>query len=109
MKYRVPTQFYLTKIYDIIAGMPSITHLDVNAEHDEDGEQVFRIRYCVNNIDYPDVLIYRGCAENMTDEDVRNEIRKEMKAWESKLARIGKHISNGAPSTNESQATERTL
>lgn len=106
MKYRVPTQFYLTKIYDIIADMPSITHLDVDNEHDEDGEQLFRIRYCINNIDYPDVLIYRECAERMTDEDVRNEVRGEMKAWESKLVEIGKHISSGALSTSESQATE---
>ena len=100
---RPSTQDIIDRIYNIVAEIEGITHLDVDSEFDEDDFQVFRIRLATATTEYADVIICRTATEQMTDHDIEMEVRGEMKAWDARTN--GKHSSIGAEPMAENRTT----
>lgn len=103
---RPSTQDIIDRVYNIAVDIGTLAALDVEDEIDEDGFQDFRIRLDTYEMEYADILLARNFIINATDQEIQDEIRREMKAWEERACNKpspqpnhGNHFSSGAAKT----------
>ena len=103
---RPSTQDIISRLYDIATEIKDVTTLWVDDGFDDDGYHEFRIDIGTVQTQYPIITMCREAIENMTDEDIEDEIRKEMEAWGNRLCnaqspqpKLGNRFSNGAEKT----------
>lgn len=103
---RPSTQDIINRLYDIATEIPGCTTLWVDDGFDEDGFHEFRIDIGTDKAQYPIISMCRKSIEAMTDQDIEDEIRKEMEAWDNRLCNaqlpqpnLGNRSSNGAEKT----------
>ena len=89
------------RLENIVQEIPNLKEWSVDWAYN--GDEYYKIGITTHAEIYPDFTMEREALDEMTDAEIMEDLKGEMKAWDARMS--GKHSSIGAEPMAENQTT----